>query len=72
MICYEYRHLKPSTYYSPYRRPILPTLYDNKDLNLELTATGQLIILPGSGGEKGIQEANLTTSVGNWNHQTIN
>ena len=24
----------------------------NKDLNLELTATGQLIILPGSGGEK--------------------
>ncbi|MBD2693734.1 Uma2 family endonuclease [Anabaena catenula] len=43
---------------------------DNKDLNLELSATGQLIILPGSGGEKGIQEANLNASVGNWNHQT--
>lgn len=43
---------------------------DNKDLNLELTATGQLIILPGSGGEKGIQEANLNVSVGSWNYQT--
>ncbi len=43
---------------------------DNRDLNLELTATGQLIILPGSGGEKGIQEANLIANLGLWNYQT--
>ena len=42
----------------------------NKDLNLELTATGQLIILPGSGGEKGIQEANLIANIGLWNYQS--
>ncbi|WP_416233473.1 Uma2 family endonuclease [Anabaena sp. UHCC 0451] len=30
----------------------------------------QLIILPGSGGEKGIQEADLNASVVNWNYQT--
>jgi Uma2 family endonuclease len=40
------------------------------DLNLELTATGQLIILPGSGGESGRREANLNFKVGLWNHQT--
>ncbi|BAZ29174.1 hypothetical protein NIES4074_16120 [Cylindrospermum sp. NIES-4074] len=42
----------------------------NEDLNLELSATGQLIILPGAGGEKGIQEANLITDLGIWNEQT--
>ncbi|HLO85841.1 MAG TPA: Uma2 family endonuclease [Nostocaceae cyanobacterium] len=42
----------------------------NRDLNLELSAKGELIIYPGSGGEKGIQEAKLITDVGIWNHQT--
>ncbi|HLP91704.1 MAG TPA: Uma2 family endonuclease [Nostocaceae cyanobacterium] len=41
----------------------------NGDLNLELSAKGELIIVPGVGGEKGIQEAELIFKVGIWNNQ---
>lgn len=41
----------------------------NRDLNLELSAKGELVIVPGVGGEKGIQEAELIFKVGIWNDQ---
>lgn len=42
----------------------------NKDLNLELSATGELIIVPPVGGESGNQEADLITDLNIWNRQT--
>ncbi|MBW4666374.1 MAG: Uma2 family endonuclease [Cyanomargarita calcarea GSE-NOS-MK-12-04C] len=42
----------------------------NRDLNLELNATGEVIIMPPVGGESGNQEADLITDLNNWNRQT--
>ncbi|WP_427160772.1 Uma2 family endonuclease [Aliinostoc sp. HNIBRCY26] len=42
----------------------------NRDLNLELSATGELILCPPIGGETGILEANLITNLSLWNRQT--
>ncbi|MEH1937467.1 MAG: Uma2 family endonuclease [Nostoc sp.] len=42
----------------------------NKDLNLELNAQGELIIVPPVGGESGNQEAGLITDLEIWNRQT--
>ncbi|MFM6279663.1 MAG: Uma2 family endonuclease [Dolichospermum sp.] len=42
----------------------------NKDVNLELNAEGELIIVPPVGGESGRNEADLIIKVGNWNYQT--
>lgn len=42
----------------------------NKDLNLELNATGELIIVPPVGGESGNQEADLITDLNIWNRKT--
>lgn len=42
----------------------------NRDLNLELSATGEVIIVPPVGGESGNQEANLITDLTIWNRQT--
>ncbi|MEW6498172.1 MAG: Uma2 family endonuclease, partial [Cyanobacteriota bacterium] len=37
---------------------------------LELTAQGELIIMPPTGGESGIRNADLTTDLSLWNRQT--
>ncbi|HEY9799961.1 MAG TPA: Uma2 family endonuclease [Leptolyngbyaceae cyanobacterium] len=42
----------------------------NGDLNLEMSAAGELIIVPPVGGESGNQEADLITDLNNWNRQT--
>ncbi|RCJ24220.1 hypothetical protein A6S26_19550 [Nostoc sp. ATCC 43529] len=42
----------------------------NKNLNLELDAKGELIIVPPVGGESGNQEADLITDLNIWNRQT--
>jgi len=42
----------------------------NQDLNLELSATGEVIIVPPVGGESGTQEAGLITDLEIWNRQT--
>ncbi|WP_026736587.1 Uma2 family endonuclease [Fischerella sp. PCC 9605] len=42
----------------------------NRDLNLEMNAKGELIIVPPVGGESGGQEADLITDLNNWNRQT--
>ncbi|MBE9037555.1 Uma2 family endonuclease [aff. Roholtiella sp. LEGE 12411] len=42
----------------------------NRDLNLELSATGEVIIVPSVGGESGTQEADFITDLNNWNRQT--
>jgi len=42
----------------------------NRDLSLELNATGGLIIVPPVGGESGNQEADLITDLNIWNRQT--
>ncbi len=42
----------------------------NRDLNLELNATGEVIIMSPVGGESGNQEADLITDLNNWNRQT--
>lgn len=42
----------------------------NRDLKLELSAAGELIIMSPVGGESGIQEADLIIELGNWNRQT--
>ncbi len=42
----------------------------NRELNLELNAKGELIIVPPVGGESGNQEADLITDLNNWNRQT--
>jgi Uma2 family endonuclease len=41
----------------------------NSDLNLEMNATGELIIVPPVGGESANQEADLITDLNNWNRQ---
>ncbi|MGF1588002.1 MAG: Uma2 family endonuclease [Pleurocapsa sp.] len=41
----------------------------NRDLNLEMNAAGELIIVPPVGGESGNQEADLITDLNNWNRQ---
>ncbi|WP_029631788.1 Uma2 family endonuclease [[Scytonema hofmanni] UTEX B 1581] len=42
----------------------------NRDLNLELNAKGELIIVSPVGGESGNQEADFITDLNNWNRQT--
>ncbi|NDJ20384.1 Uma2 family endonuclease [Nostoc sp. B(2019)] len=42
----------------------------NRDLNLELSATGEVIIVPPVGGESGTQEADFITDLNYWNRQT--
>jgi Uma2 family endonuclease len=42
----------------------------NEPWQLELTQTGELIIMPPTGGESGIINANLSTDLGLWNRQT--
>lgn len=42
----------------------------NRDLSLEMSAAGELIIVPPVGGESGNQEADLITDLNNWNRQT--
>lgn len=42
----------------------------NRDLKLERTATGQLVVMPPTGGEGGKREADLIVDLGNWNRQT--
>jgi len=42
----------------------------NRELNLELNAKGELIIVPPVGGESGNQEAGLITDLEIWNRQT--
>lgn len=43
---------------------------DNRDLQFERTARGELIIMPPVGGESGNREADLIIDLGNWNRQT--
>lgn len=42
----------------------------NRDLNLEMNAAGELIIVPPVGGESGNREADIITDLNNWNRQT--
>lgn len=42
----------------------------NRELNLELNAKGELIIVPPVGGESGNKEADFITDLGIWNRQT--
>jgi Uma2 family endonuclease len=42
----------------------------NEPWQLELTQTRELIIMPPTGGESGIINANLSTDLGLWNRQT--
>lgn len=42
----------------------------NQDLNLEMNAAGELIIVPPVGGESGNREADLITDLNIWNRQT--
>jgi len=41
----------------------------NDEWRIELTAEGELIIMPPTGGESGIQNSELTTEVNLWNRQ---
>jgi len=43
---------------------------DNRELNIERTAKGELIIMSPVGGESGNREADLITDLGLWNRQT--
>jgi Uma2 family endonuclease len=43
---------------------------DNRDLRLELTSLGELIVMSPVGGESGKTEASLIIDVGNWNRRT--
>ena len=43
---------------------------DNPDLRLELTADGELIVMPPTGGESGERNLNLGMDVGFWNRQS--
>lgn len=43
---------------------------DNRDLRLELTRNGELIVIPPVGGESGGYEADYIIDVGNWNRRT--
>lgn len=42
----------------------------NRDLRIERTASGDLVIMPPTGGETGKHNANLTTELVIWNRQT--
>ena len=42
----------------------------NEEWKLELTAQGELIIMPPTGGESGISNSALTAQLYNWNYQT--
>jgi Uma2 family endonuclease len=42
----------------------------NEDWRLELTANGELIIMPPTGGESGIRNSDLNLQLGLWNRQT--
>jgi Uma2 family endonuclease len=42
---------------------------ENRDIRLELTAKGQLIVMPPTGWESGKRNANLTIDLGIWNRQ---
>ncbi len=42
----------------------------NRDLKLERTAKGELIVMSPTGGEGGRQEADLIIDLGTWNRQT--
>jgi Uma2 family endonuclease len=42
----------------------------NRDMRLELTARGELIIMPPTGGETGNRNFELYLDLGNWNRQT--
>jgi Uma2 family endonuclease len=42
----------------------------NRDLRLELTAQGKLIIMPPTGGETGNRNFELYIDLGNWNRRT--
>lgn len=44
--------------------------HDNPDRSLELTASGELIVMPPVGGESGNYESELGIDLGNWNRQT--
>lgn len=44
--------------------------FANQDVRLELTATGELIIMPPTGGETGNRNFELYLDLGNWNRQT--
>lgn len=43
---------------------------DNPDLRLELTANGELIVMPPTGGESGEKNLDLAMDVGFWNRQS--
>ena len=43
---------------------------DNPDLRLELTQTGELVVMAPTGGETGKRNLNLAVEVGLWNRQT--
>jgi Uma2 family endonuclease len=43
---------------------------NNRDLNFERTAKGELIIMPPVGGDSGNREADLIIDLGIWNRQT--
>ncbi|OKH36662.1 hypothetical protein NIES2119_16685 [[Phormidium ambiguum] IAM M-71] len=43
---------------------------NNRELNFERNAKGELIIMPPVGGESGNREADLTIDLGIWNRQT--
>ena len=43
---------------------------DNPDLRLELTANGELIVMPPTGGESGKRNVDLTIDTGIWNRQS--
>ncbi len=43
---------------------------DNPERALELTASGELIVMPPVGGESGNYESELGIDLGNWNRQT--
>ncbi|MCS6782709.1 MAG: Uma2 family endonuclease [Gloeomargarita sp. SKYBB_i_bin120] len=42
----------------------------NPEVRLELTAAGEVIAMPPTGGETGLYNANLIILIGNWNQQT--
>ena len=42
----------------------------NEPWQLELTQTGELIIMPPTGGESGIRNSDITTDLNIWNRQT--
>ncbi len=43
---------------------------ENRDIRLELTAKGELIVMPPTGWELGKRNSNLNLDLGLWNRQT--